>query len=241
MSKSDVPNENFPSLDVQFDKLTLPMFDGNLTNWISFRDQFTDLIHKNPLLTPVIKFTMLRNHLSGQAADAINGFKLSGIDYEAAWSVLMKRYDRPDKIIDEHLRRFHKLPKLCSPPTAPQLFDMANSANTLIRVLPNLGQNVKDWDIWMIFHLKERLDPGTLTKWTDNTKGRQNIKLPEFMEFLEFEALQKMTLQPLQNRHRNPLFHISTEPVAIQHEHISETDQDSDSSSGNNEPPSEDS
>lgn len=65
---------------------------------------------------------------------------------------------------------------------------MVNSANQLMRVLPNLGLNVKDWDAWIMFQLKEKLSPPLLTKWLDQAKGRQTIPLDEFLEFLELQA-----------------------------------------------------
>lgn len=145
------------------------------------------MVHNNQKLTAVTKFYQLKNHLKGLALDAINGFKLSAADYEAAWFVLMKRYDKPDQIIDEYIRKFETLPYLTNA-HAVGLIRMVNAANQLIRVLPNLGVDVTTWDKWIIFNLKAKLDKGTLHKWMDQVKLRQNIKLQELLEFLEVEA-----------------------------------------------------
>lgn len=219
-SKCEASSNNtsnlFPAMDLKLEKITIPTFDGDLTQWISFRDQFVDLVHTNPRLTPIVKFTMLRNHLKGlAAAGAINGFKLSNADYETAWHIIMNRYNRPDKIIDEYLRRFYELPRLHSPTTAAQLIKMANSANQLVRVLPNLGQNVDTWDTWILFDLRERLDPVTLMKWTDIVKGRQNTKLSEFFDFLELEATEAIPIESKTKRHQKPSIHLATEPTTM--------------------------
>lgn len=219
---------DFPTMTLKLDRITIPTFDGDLTQWISFRDQFTDLVHNNPTLTPIVKFTMLRNHLRGLAAGAINGFKLSGADYETAWQIIMNRYNRPDKIIDEYLRRFNELPKLRSPPTASQLIIMANTANQLIRVLPNLGQNVDTWDTWILFNLKERLDRTTLVKWIGTANRRANIKLSEFLDFLEFEA----SLPTAINQQQTTSYCSSPEPATM---HTQKSDKENHSSDADDE------
>lgn len=83
-----------PTIELKMDKITLPTFDGDLTNWLPFKDQFVDLVHTNPRYTAITKFIQLRNHLKGMALEAINGFKLSASNYDAAWYVLTRRYDK---------------------------------------------------------------------------------------------------------------------------------------------------
>lgn len=102
------------------DKVKLPQFDGTLTKWLEFKDQFVDLIHTNARFPPANKFITLRNNLKGLALDAIAGFKLSAANYENAWNVILRRYDKPDRIIDEYIRQLDKLPVLTHP-TAKEL------------------------------------------------------------------------------------------------------------------------
>lgn len=45
-----------PVIELKLDKIQLANFDGDLTQWIAFRDQFKDLVHDNPKLTAVTKF-----------------------------------------------------------------------------------------------------------------------------------------------------------------------------------------
>lgn len=104
-SRTVSANNQLPKLDLKLDKITIPTFDGDLTNWISFRDQFIDLVHKNDQVSSIIKFNILQSHLKGLALDAINGFNFSGDDYETAWTLVFNRYNKTDKIIDAYLRR----------------------------------------------------------------------------------------------------------------------------------------
>lgn len=184
-----------PKVELKLDKIQLPTFDGDLTNWIAFRDQYLDLVHNNAKLTTVTKFYQLKTHLKGLALDSINGFKLSAADYEAAWFVLMRRYNKPDQIIEEYFRKFESLPALTHAHTVG-IIRMVNAVNQLIRVLPNLGVDVTTWDKWIMFNLKSRLDKVTLRKWMDQVKLRQDVKLQEMLEFLEVEAAECLSSEP---------------------------------------------
>lgn len=202
---SSGPSCTLPGLDLKMDKVQIPYFDGDLTKWISFRDQFTDLVHNNSRISPILKFSILQSHLKGLALDAINGFNLTGADYDTAWRLVTNRYNKKDQIIDEYLRKFTNLQPLETTPSGAQIITMVNSANQLMRVLPNLGLKIQDWDAWIMFQLKEKLNASLHTKWLDQAKGRQTITLDEFLEFLELQATEhSMALQ------KQPLHHHST-------------------------------
>lgn len=185
------PTQQSPLVQLKMDRVQLPTFNGDLTQWVAFRDQFLELVHNNKNLSPITKFYQLKNNLRGLALDAINGFKMCASDYETAWIILRRRYDKTDQIIDEYIRTFEQLPFLTHA-NMPALIKMVNKTSQLIRVLPALGIDVKSWDTWILFTLKSRLDRTTLRKWMDQVKLRQNVPLSEFMEFLEVEAFECM-------------------------------------------------
>lgn len=183
-----------PTLELRMDKFILPTFDGDLTNWLSFRDQFSDLVDKNQKYTAITKFIQLRNHLKGSALEAIKGFKLSAANYDAAWHILKRRYDKPDRIIDEYLQQLDDLPIL-SGPSAQKLIAMVNCTNQILRVLPTLGIDTSTWDAIIKHHLVSKLDRATHKKWLDEVKLRQGVPLQELIEFLEIEASENLPLQ----------------------------------------------
>lgn len=150
-----------------------------------------DLVHTNPRYTSITKFIQLRNHLKGMALEAINGFKLSASNYDAAWYVLTRRYDKPDRIIDEYLKKLDNLTALTNP-TAHSLISMVNCTNQILRVLPILGINVTTWDTIIKYKLTSKLDRQTHKKWLDQVKLRQNVPLQELIEFLEVEASENL-------------------------------------------------
>lgn len=189
-----------PTIELKMDKITLPTFDGDLTHWLSFKDQFVDLVHTNPRYTAITKFIQLRNHLKGMALEAINGFKLSASNYDAAWYVLTRRYDKPDRIIEEYLKKLDNLPVLAFA-TSHALISMVNCTNQILRVLPVLGINVTTWDTIIKYKLTSKLDRTTHKKWLDQVKLRQNVPLQELIEFLEVEASENLPfVQPQQQQ-----------------------------------------
>lgn len=95
-----------PKFQMKFDRFQLSVFAGDYTEWISFRDEFLQLIHTNSGLIKVFKFQQLKTHLKGVALDTINGFKLCAADYQAAWDTLVKRYDNDHRIVTEYIKRF---------------------------------------------------------------------------------------------------------------------------------------
>ncbi|XP_065073823.1 uncharacterized protein LOC135697895 [Ochlerotatus camptorhynchus] len=57
---------------VKLPEIRLPTFSGPLKEWVTFRDTFRSLIHNNPQLTDMEKFTYLRSSLNGEALQEIN-------------------------------------------------------------------------------------------------------------------------------------------------------------------------
>lgn len=200
-----------PTVELKMDKFQLPTFDGHLMQWLPFRDQFIDLVDKNPRYSSITKFIHLRGHLTGSALEAINGFTLSAANYEAAWYILQRRYNKPDKIIDEYLRSLDTLP-IITHPNAERLIAMVNCANQILRVLPVLGVDVTTWDTIIKYKLTSKLDRATHKKWLDQVKLRQNVPLTELIEFLEVEASESISFisVPSGPAPARPPFHRST-------------------------------
>lgn len=177
-----------PSMQLRFDRVQLSNFAGDYTEWISFRDEFLQLVHNNPKISDVVKFHQLKTHLRGIALDAINGFKLSAADYESAWQTLVQRYDNDYRIVTEYIKKFFELPVLGPNPSNAQFLQMLNRTNQLIRVLPTFGYDVTSWDPIIMYCLLARLNSHFIGKWNDQIKKRQRIPLSEMMEFLEIQA-----------------------------------------------------
>lgn len=182
-----------PMLEMKFDKIQLSEFAGDYTKWISFRDEFVELVHTNPRISDMVKFQQLKTHLKGIALDAINGFKSCAADYQAAWQTLIQRYDNDHRIVTEYIKKFFELPCLGPNPANAQFLQMINKTNQLVRVLPSFGYDVTSWDPILMYCLLARLDGRHIGKWNDQIKMRQKIPLSELIEFLEVQAAEIIT------------------------------------------------
>ncbi|XP_064470189.1 uncharacterized protein LOC135384938 [Ornithodoros turicata] len=95
---------------VKLPKLKLQTFSGELTNWISFWEQYRRAVDENARLAKSEKFQYLRTLLKGDAASAIRGLQATAACYDDAIDILKQRFGNTTRIEREHLSRLRKLP-----------------------------------------------------------------------------------------------------------------------------------
>lgn len=78
---------------VKLPEIKLPSFSGNIYEWVAFRDTFRSLIHDNPQLTTMDKYTYLWSSLTGAALLEVNSVDFAAQYYDVAWEALEKRYE----------------------------------------------------------------------------------------------------------------------------------------------------
>ncbi|XP_055622799.1 uncharacterized protein LOC129766302 [Toxorhynchites rutilus septentrionalis] len=88
---------------VKLPEIRLPSFGGKTRDWVTFRDMFRSLIHRNEQLTEMDKFTYLRSSLTGEALQEVNSIEMSAVNYTVAWEVLETRYENKKLIVKAHL------------------------------------------------------------------------------------------------------------------------------------------
>ena len=66
-------------------------------------------IHKNKALEPIDKFDYLIGLLHGPAATAVEGFEVTGANYEEAIAKLKRRFGRKNLIVQSHMEEFMKI------------------------------------------------------------------------------------------------------------------------------------
>ncbi|XP_064478061.1 uncharacterized protein LOC135391626 [Ornithodoros turicata] len=93
---------------VKLPKLQLQTFSGELTNWISFWEQYRTALDENARLTKSEKFQYLRTLLKGDAASAIRGQQATAACYDDAIDILKQRFGNTTRIEREHLSRLRK-------------------------------------------------------------------------------------------------------------------------------------
>ena len=105
---------NQAMLQAKLPKITLPKFNGEITNWISSWDSFHSAIHANTSLSRVTKFNYLNSLLKGVVKRAVQGLTLSNANYDTAVEILQQRCGKPQQIISAHMDKILKIPQCTS-------------------------------------------------------------------------------------------------------------------------------
>jgi len=74
-------------------KIELPMFDGRIINWRSFRDIYVSLVDGNEGVSDIERFHYLLSCLSGLALSVVKSVRLSTANYTIAWQALTDRFE----------------------------------------------------------------------------------------------------------------------------------------------------
>ncbi|XP_065076501.1 uncharacterized protein LOC135700038 [Ochlerotatus camptorhynchus] len=88
----------------------LPSFDGTYEKWFRFKQLFQDLMQKYPGLSDATKLHYLT--LEGKAENVINEQILNENNFDAAWNVLVERFENKRTILDLHTHGIINLPKM---------------------------------------------------------------------------------------------------------------------------------
>ena len=88
-----VSNLSTNTLSARLPKISLPLFSGNVKDWLPFWDQFKVLIHDTEL-PAVTKFTYLTSVLKNEAKSSISNLALTDANYATAINILQERYGR---------------------------------------------------------------------------------------------------------------------------------------------------
>ena len=92
-------SQNGSTSNVKLPQISLPTFSGLYSEWVTFRDLFKSLIHKNDTLDEVQKLHYLKSHLSGEPEQLLRHIPVTASNYNECWSILNKRFDNKRFII----------------------------------------------------------------------------------------------------------------------------------------------
>lgn len=186
------------SVDYRLERIELGNFNGNLTEWNSWKEVFLVLVHNSATIPAIMKFHQLRSHLKGPALETISGYQLTANNYLPAWEDLKARYDRKDNIVHEYIKKFIEVPILNIHSPYQKIFTVINGTKQMLRALPGLDVNVAQWDPFILFILLSKLDEETRRTWKNLVGRRENATVAELLEFLETKAIES---QPSMSEH----------------------------------------
>jgi hypothetical protein len=174
--------------DVRLPKLYIPTFDGNLLDWVSFRDIFSSTVGNSTPLSDANKLAHLKSLVTGEASRLIKSLILSDANYHIAWTALNERYNNDREFLFAILHRFMGQPNL-QQPTATNLRSLVDMTQECIRPLSILAINLeRGLDCFLLFLLTSKLDQSSRELWEQSLKDTYIPKLDDLFKFIEQRA-----------------------------------------------------
>lgn len=162
-------------------KVHIKPFNGNPVEWRGFYETFRSVVHENDSVLIINKFHLLNSYLIGDASSVISQLSASEDNYFVAWELVQKRFNKPRKIIQGHIRALFELPEVIKGKPA-SLRALSEAAEMHIHALRSLKQPV-DWDEMTIYIVSAKLDKETRTSWERTV---DDDVMPKFTEFISF-------------------------------------------------------
>lgn len=192
VKESGQPNRNLASSNAsssasaKLPKITIPTFSGNYSEWTTFHDLFTSMVHKNEALDNVQKLHYLKSHLTGEADQLIRHTPISDANYGQCWSLLEKRYSNKKYLSNCILQRLFSQKRIYTE-SAAALKELIGTTCDCLNALKNLNIDVSSWDVIIIHIVSFKLDSETRKQWELSICNNDSTNdLPTFEQFKVF-------------------------------------------------------
>lgn len=170
---------------IKYPDISLPSFNGVITNWIEFRDTFDALINQTNL-KPIQKFKYLKSCLTDNALEVISSLEYAEESHSIAWQLLCERYNNPRILVYNHLRALFNVDTVAS--TATCLRTLSDNISKHLRTLRSINVSTEGWDLLVIFFLSTKLEKTMQRRWEEKMNSRELPTLQEFKTFLRAQA-----------------------------------------------------
>ncbi|XP_049300532.1 uncharacterized protein LOC125774298 [Anopheles funestus] len=165
-------------------KLDLPTFDGNTTEWLSFKDRFMSMIDASPDLTPVMKLQYLLSVLKGDVAKRFQQVTLIADNYDTTWQALLDRYDNVRALKREYFRALTSIPPMKGE-SIEELRRVTDEFHRLTQGLSALDEPIALWNTPLCNLLFYKLDAKTLLAWEEFSCNEPEDSYKKLQEFLQ--------------------------------------------------------
>ncbi|XP_055629519.1 uncharacterized protein LOC129770600 [Toxorhynchites rutilus septentrionalis] len=201
---------------VRLPQISLPSFNGDIDEWLSFRDLFTSLIHHKTELPEVEKFHYLKGCLQGEPKSLIDPLKITRANYQIAWDMLLKRFDNSKQLRKRQVQSLFKLPTL----TKESVSELHILLEGFERVVKNLDQVIEpeDYkDLLLVHILTARLDPVTRRGWEEFSTSKEQDTLSDLTDFIRrrVQMLESLPSKSVDVKGPNPLQQFSKPRTAF--------------------------
>ncbi|XP_045517137.1 uncharacterized protein LOC123709686 [Pieris brassicae] len=196
-------------------RIEIPIFNGSFEKWVSFRDLFEQVIHKNSTLSNAEKMQYLKSKLREEPERLINQLQVSNENYDACWKIITNRYDNKKHILTSYLNSFMQLPKI-EKDNLGQIKRLHDVTLECLNGLKNLGICVEHWDTIIVHILSQKLDYDTYQAYIASLKHPKELPvLKDLIDFLEktFTALETTSNKPQQSLVTKHQYRSNNKPI----------------------------
>ncbi|XP_055591260.1 uncharacterized protein LOC129743299 [Uranotaenia lowii] len=186
---------------VRLPQIKIQTFDGNIDQWLSFRDLYLSLIHTKADLPEIEKFHYLKGCLAGEARALIDPLSLTRANYPVAWDILMTRYNDSKVLKRRQVGNLFKLPKV-SKESASDLQTLLEGFERVVQTLDQLVKPEEYKDLLLSEMLCSRLDPITRRAWEEHSANQNQDKVIDLTQFLQtrVKILSSLPSKPFENK-----------------------------------------
>ncbi|XP_055604029.1 uncharacterized protein LOC129752267 [Uranotaenia lowii] len=186
---------------VRLSQIKLQTFNGDIEEWLSFRDLYTSLIHWKPDLPEVEKFHYLKGCLQGEPKALIDPLKITQANYQIAWDLLVKRYNNNKQLRKRQVQALFQLPTLTKE-SVTDLHVLLEGFERIVQTLDQIVQPVDYKDLLLVQILSSRLDPVTRRGWEEFSANEDQDLIKNLTEFLQrrVRVLESLPAKPVQQK-----------------------------------------
>ncbi|XP_041786563.1 uncharacterized protein LOC121601828 [Anopheles merus] len=170
--------------NLRLPKLDLPTFDGNTTDWLSFKDRFVSMIDEAEDMPSVMKLQYLLSVLKGEVAKRFQHVQLTADNYSITWQALLDRYDNKRALRREYFKALHAILPMKGESTE-ELRRVFDEFTRLTQGMSALKEPIRQWDTPLCSLLFYKLDGRTLLAWEEYTSKDQEDVYTKLQEFLQ--------------------------------------------------------
>ena len=186
VSPGSVSQSSSSSLHTPFKlpAIHLPKFNGDIENWLEFREIYISLVHDNPSISHIHKLHYLKASLDGEAALILKSLEFKSSNYDVAWEALCDRYNNSRMLAHNHFKSILDISTL-SFESAPRLRKINDSMFKHVTSLKSLANEGELFEVLLIQIISAKLDPTTFREW-ETRRNKSDLDLPTLAEFREF-------------------------------------------------------
>ncbi|XP_055622507.1 uncharacterized protein LOC129766078 [Toxorhynchites rutilus septentrionalis] len=179
-----ITNQHSIHEHVRLPQIKLQTFDGNIDEWLSFRDLYLSLIHCKTDLPDVEKLHYLKGCLVGEARSLIDSLAITKANYQIAWDALMKRYNDSKMLKRRQVQALFNLPSVTRESVA-ELQSLLEAFESIVKTLDQLVQPADYKDLLLLDVLCSRMDPTTRRSWEEHSTPKEHNTIEDLTEFLQ--------------------------------------------------------